>query len=341
MEMYIVAAGMVSAVGYNVHSCSAALSAAIGGIEELPFIDESHEPLRGGMVQLPQWWQGYQKLVDLLAPAINESLSALPVPQRHPIPLLIGLPLTERQCYPSTDNAKLLAEIERKLELPHHPESRLIPYGQVAGVKALKQAHALLSTRTDCEYCIIAGVDSYLQQPTISYYLDELRLFTTQNSNGFFPAEAGNAVLVSLSNAPHNTAICITGIGEAQEPAPLNSGEIFKAQGMTQAIRDAVSMAGIDLEQAKISLSDLNGEHYKFEELNLALGRFNKMGTAEGVDLDICHPIEFFGEIGAAIIPALLGYAWRMTQAGQLDRQYLLVSAGNDNHERAALIVRC
>lgn len=200
MELHIVAAGMVSAVGFNLATCGAAISAAISGIEEIPFFDQSHEPLRGGRVQLPQWWEGYQKLVDLVAPAIHESLSTLSVQQRHHTPLLIGLPLAERQYYLPSDNASLLAEIERKLQLPHHPASKLIPYGQVSGVKALKQAYALLAARTGCEYCIVAGVDSYLQQSTLSHYLEQSRLFSTQNSNGFFPAEAGSALLVSAGN---------------------------------------------------------------------------------------------------------------------------------------------
>lgn len=342
MELHIIAAGMVTAVGYNSQSSSAAMRAAISGVEAISFVDDRNELLFGAKVNLPQWWDGYQKLVDLVSPAIGECLSNIPKELHANIPLLIGLPLMKLQGYPEADNARLLADIENKLALPHHPNSTLFYFGQVSGAKALKQAYELLNGQIEGHYCIVAGVDSYLQQSKIDHYLEENRVITKKNSNGFFPGEAGSAVLVSLSAIDNQPSLTVTGIGEAEEVAAINSGKVFKAQGMTNAIRSAVNSAGIDLNEATISLSDLNGEHYKFEEINLATGRFNKLGAGDNtVELDMWHPIEFIGEVGAAIIPCLLGYAWTLAQKGKLSNQYILVSAGNDKQDRAALIVEC
>lgn len=342
MGMIIVGAGMVSSIGYNILSNSAAIRSSISGVMDIPFSDGQGNFLRGAQVSLPQWWEGYQHLVELISPAISECLLTIPESLHHKIPLLIGLPLLERQPYPEIDNLKLLTDIENKLGLPHHPESQLIPFGQVSGVKALKQAYHLLTQQMEIPYCIVAGVDSYLNQKVISYYLEELRILTEDNSNGFFPGEASGALLIGLENTQMNSALRIIGIGEGEEPAPIKSGRLFKAQGMTTAIREAITSAGILSNQITISLSDLNGEYYKFQEFNISVGRFAKLGEGiREVDLDMWHPIEFIGEIGAAIIPCLLGYAWLLTQKGKLTNQYLLLSASNDIENRVALIIQC
>lgn len=338
MDLAVLSTGIVSAIGFNALTSCAAIRAGISGISET-YLNEytgSIEHLRGGKVELPQWWDSVDRLVDLVAPAIIEALNFIDKKERKHVPLLIGTALPEMQFLGNVIEQQLLAKIEAKLGLPHHLESRVLPIGQTAGIQGLKIASMLLTKNISA--CIIAGTDSYLQKETIKYYMAQRRLMTSDNSNGFFPGESGSAVLIGLSSYYPQAILHILGIGESKELVTIYSEEIFRANGMTKAIRNAVTKSGIKLSQISCRFTDVNGEYYKFREGNIAIARFNNKN--ETVDMDIWHPIEFTGEIGAAIVPLLLGLALDAGQKGYNPGKYLLFHVGNDKEDRGALITR-
>jgi 3-oxoacyl-[acyl-carrier-protein] synthase I len=77
ISVSILAAGMVTAVGFNYAASCAAIRAGIKGIRVLNLWDaENGEYLSGAKVDLPQWWEGIGKLADLAAPAIWDCLEA-------------------------------------------------------------------------------------------------------------------------------------------------------------------------------------------------------------------------------------------------------------------------
>lgn len=333
MNLSVTAAGMVTPVGFNYPSSCAAMRAGISGIRQANLWDaESGEYLSAGKVDLPHWWEGIGKLADLVAPAIHECLVASGA--RHDeIPILLGVAGSDRPCRLDGLDDELLDEVEFRLELPHHPLSRTIARSNVSGAVALQEAERILDSHL-VPACIIAGVDSFLQQSVVEAYLEQRRIMTPVNSNGFFPGEAGCAILVERS-AGVKPELRVLGIGMAMEDATISSDKPFRGEGMTCAVREALSEAGLTIDETSYRITDLTGEHYKFKEAAFVAGRFFRVPVPALHDL--WHPAEFLGEIGAAHVPCALGLALHGGQRGYTNGPRALLHFGN-GEDRASLV---
>jgi len=329
--------GLVTGLGFNAPASLAALRAGISAVRRTNWLDhETGEPLRGAIVPLPQWWEGIGKLADLAAPAINECLSTLTPGRAARTPILIGVAAAQRPGrFPNLD-AQLLPEIQARLGWPMHPASRLFAADQTGCFHALQVAAALIDMG-HAEHVVVAGVDSLLQHDTLDVLQQHRRLMTGSNSNGFFPGEAGGAVLVGRKGTSGASELCILGAGDAVESARIDSDEPFRAQGMTQAVKTALASAGVGLKDIAYRLTDLSGEHYKFKEAAFVAGRLN--GGVRTMPLDLWHPIEYLGEIGAAILPCLLAQAAHAAVYRYAPGALALCHIGSDAGERAALVL--
>lgn len=330
--------GLVTGLGFNAPATLAALRAGISAVRGTSWLDrESGQPLQGAMVQLPQWWEGTGKLADLAAPAIDECLAALPPEQAARTPILLGIAAPERPGRFADLDTRLLPEIQARLGWHEHPLSRLFAADQTGCFHALAVAATLIETG-QAEHVVVAGVDSLLQRDTLDALQRRRRLMTVNNSNGFFPGEAGAAVLVGSSGSSTAAELHILGAGRARESAHIESVEAFRAQGLTQAVKTALASAGVALKDIAYQLTDLSGEHYKFKEAAFVAGRLN--GGDREKPLDLWHPIEYLGEIGAAILPCLLAQAAHATLNRYAPGALALCHIGSDAGERAAMVVR-
>lgn len=333
----VVASGMVTGLGFNAAATLAALRAGVSAIRQTPWVDfASGEPLRGARVSLPQWWEGPGKLVELVAPAISECLAAASEPLEA-IPLLIGMAEPSRPGRTPQLEERLLEEIEFRLGLPAHRESRIFAGGQVGCAQALMKASSLFDDGR-ANLCVVAGVDSFLQQTTLDAYMERRRLMTASNSNGFFPGEAGCAVLVCRPGTTTRDELRVIGFGMAQEAATIESTRPLRAVGLTNALKQAIATSGVSLNHVAFRVTDLSGEHYKFKEAMLAANRLNR-GRRQ-TQLDLWHPSEYLGEIGAAIVPCLLGWTLHAQQHGYANGPLALCHAGSDDGQRVAMILR-
>lgn len=329
--------GMVSALGFNAPASLAALRAGVSAVRGLPWPDfESGEPLQGAKVDLPQWWDGVGKLADLLAPAIDECLQAADVAPAE-VPILLGVAERSRPARLDELDAQLLATVQAKLGVPLHPESRLYPLGQTGCAHALAHAHRLIMQRK-ARCCVVAGVDSYLQQEVLDHYVELRRVLTTSNSNGFLPGEAGCAVLVAPAGDARADELRILGVGAGRERATIGSTEPLRAEGLTQAVRQALASAGIAMAAIPRRLTDITGEQYMFKEALFTVMRTN-LGPRP-VTPALEHPIEYLGHIGAAILPCLLAWAWHGQRQRYFEPDPLLIHVGSDDGDRAALVVQ-
>ncbi|QSN64239.1 hypothetical protein [Caballeronia sp. M1242] len=336
-ELAILASGMVTAVGFNAPATLAALRAGISGVRRTPWVDfASGGFLCGAKVPLPQWWEGLGKLADLIAPAIDECLKAASPVCSSDIPLLIGVASPERAARTPRLDEDLLLEIEARLGCALHPRSQLFPLDQAGCAQALLVAQAMLGER-GVPRVIVAGVDSFLHKPMLNSYIERRRLMTPDNSNGFFPGEAGCAVLVGAADTCDGEALVIRGFGMSSESGCIDGTEPSRAQGLTTAVRQALDGAGIRLKDVAYRLTDISGEHYKFKEAAFAAGRLNGGEREDG--LKLWHPIEYLGEIGAAILPCLLAQAMHAAVEGYAPGRWALCHVGSDAGLRAAMVV--
>lgn len=333
----ITAAGMVTSLGFNAPATLAAVRARIRNINQTNLWDpQTGTFLSAGKVELPHWWVGVGKLAELVAPAILECLmAARPVPATS-VPILLGLPSAERPFRFEDLETRIVPEIEDRLGFRLHHASRLIPRDHVSVAIALREAANLIAGgQAPC--VIVAAVDSLIQHELKDYYLSKRRLLTPNNSNGFSLGEAASAVLVVPLGVYTGDELHVRGLGLAHETATVESNQPLRAEGLTRAIREAFDDAAVTIQDLQYRISDLNGEHYKFKEMTLAMLRFERKPKPRLFDL--WHPIEYFGDVGAAIGPILLALALHAGRKGYAIGPNALSTLSNDDGERAALVL--
>ena len=338
MNMSVTAAGMVTPVGFNGETSCAAMRAGIDAFaEENLWDDEAGEYLKAAKVHLPQWWEGLGKLVDLVAPAIAECMNAARSMSPREIPILLGVAAPCRMPRMAGLDDQILRDIEYKLGISRHRYSEIIPKGRVSGVVALHRAAELLRENR-ANACIIAGVDSYVDQEVVRRYRENRRVFTSNNSNGFIPGEAGCAVLVT-NGYPSEEELRILGIGEGTEPGTVENGKTLTGNGLTKAIQGALVQAGMTMADTDWWLNDQNAEAYKSDECSMVRIRLERRDHPPEIPYQIWTPAELIGEIGAAVGPCLLGVAFAAAKKGYLPGPRVLVSTGEDDERRAAAVL--
>ena len=336
-SLAVLASGMVTALGYNAPATLAALRAGVSGVEVTSWMDfESGKPLRGAKVNLPQWSVGVDKLADLVAPAIDECMQAVGEVAISQVPVLIGIAHRDRAHRALRLEDDLLAAVRARLERSLHPDSQLFPFDEAGSVQALVTAHRLI-LQGRSTFAVVAGVDSFLHQAMLDSYLERRRVITPGNSNGFFPGEAGSAVLVGKAGVHGRDELRILGVGLAQEEATIDSTKPLRAKALTDAVRQALRGAGVGFPDIGWRITDLTGEHYKFKEAAFTTGRLDT-GPRSG-PCELWHPSEYFGAVGAAVLPCLLAQAMHAGQQGYGPGPLALCHIGSDDGQRAALVV--
>lgn len=330
----ILASGMVTGVELNAPASCAAIRCGITNFAETRFMDKGGEWIIGCSVPLPEPWRGRAKLVRLVAPAIQECLTSVRNLQVNEIPLLLCLAERTRPGRLDGLDQTLLGEIEAALGVRFHPRSGTVEQGKVSGLRAMDEARKLL-VEDGISHCLIAGVDSFLVASTLAAYEEKNRLQTSKNSDGFIPGEAGAAVLVGLAREASETAMSCFGIGFGQEPATVESGEPVKADGLVTAIRGALSDAGRTMGDMDYRITDLSGEQYGFKEASLALSRTLRTRKER---FDLWHPADCIGEVGAAIVPCMLGVLHAATRKNYAPGKNALCHAANDTGERGCMV---
>ena len=337
-RLVVTACGMVTALGFNASASLAALRAGVSGVRGLPWPDpESGEPLRGAKIDLPQWSEEARTLADMAAAAIDECMRGINFSARAAVPIFIGVAAPRRPGRHPELERQLLDDISARLGLALHPTSALFAGDQTGCVDAIVDAGRWLATR-DAEHVVVAGVDSYLRAHTLDAYAERMRLMTPSNSNGFFPGEAAAAVLLTKEERVRGDSLLIAGIGRTSESAVIESTQPLQATGLTDAVRRALDDAGVAMDRIAYRLTDLSGEHYKFKEAAFAALRLDRAQRES--ELEMWHPIEYLGEIGAAVVPCLLAWALHAARHGYAPGPWSLCHVGSDDGERAAMVLQ-
>jgi 3-oxoacyl-[acyl-carrier-protein] synthase-1 len=187
---------------------------------------------------------------------------------------------------------------------------------------------------------VVAGVDSYLTAPAIAHYQGARRLLTAENANGFLPGEAAAAVLCGRAGA----GLRLAGLGLAREKAFLYNGLDaegldlpLRGDGMTEAYAQALGAAGVGLAQIDYRIADLIGEQYWFRQTALAALRLER-GRSEFQDL--WSPAESLGNVGAAVVPLMIGMALCAARKGYAGGDPVLIEASSDDGACGAAVFR-
>ena len=332
----ILASGMVTGVGLTAASTCAAIRSAVSNFTETRFMDKGGEWIIGAQVPLEEPWRGRTKLVKMVVPAIKECLASLDGIPPTKVPLFLCVAEPERPGRLEGLDHTFFMEVQVELGVQFHPESKIIAEGKVSGATALSLARQWLYSRRS-DYCLIAGVDSYLVAGTLAVYEEQTRLLTSQDHDGFIPGEAGAAIVVSAPVMAKGVTMQCLGIGQGREQSTVLSEEPLKADGLVAAIKAALADAGCSMGDLDFRITDLSGEQYGFKEASLALTRILRVRKER---FDIWHPADCVGEVGAAIVPVMLGVLLAATKKNYSLGSMVLCHGAKDSGERIAFVVK-
>ncbi|TPK92439.1 MULTISPECIES: 3-oxoacyl-ACP synthase [unclassified Mesorhizobium] len=320
----IASVGMVTAVGLDAPSACAAMRARLDGFQETRFVGSGTDLLIGAPVPLPRDWIGEKRMAHLAAAAICEAFETIPQ-ARGQTALILCLAEEDRPGRPAGDSVRLLRNVSEITEIEPNMRSRIVAHGRTSGHIALDQARRMIASG-EVPYVMIAGVDSYLTAPAIAYYLGENRLLAADNPNGFIPGEAAAAVLCTGSRGD---GLRLFGLGLARESATIYNAEDLplRADGMTSAYSAAFKETGIEMNRLGYRIADLIGEQYWFKQSALASLRLLR-GRHDFQD--IWSPGESLGNVGAAVVPLMIGMAWMAARKGYAAGNPVLIEASND-----------
>lgn len=334
----VLACGMVTAVGLDAPSACAAIRSRIDGFQETRFQSGPDEPIIGAPIPLIHEVVGEQRMAYLVAAAIRESLDALSTARAMATQLVLCIPEEGRPGSPIEDSLQLVRRIGDLLGNSATRSTRVISEGRPAGHAALRTAARLLAD-PDTEHVVIAGVDSYLTAGTVTHYLAENRLLTPDNANGFIPGEAAGAILCGRAGQGN---FRLAGLGLSREQAFIYNGLDedgmhlpLRGDGMTAAYREALAECGIEMAGLGYRIADLIGEQYWFRQSALASIRLVR-GAHDFQD--IRSPAESLGNVGAAVVPIMVGMAMTAAAKGYSGGSPVLVEASSDNGACGAAI---
>lgn len=348
-KLAVIGHGMVSALGNDSISSCAALRAGVSGVRQSILWDPSAGArMNAARPGLHQWWQGSSMLAELVFPAINQCFDEVKTQKLQikltQIPIILVTSAADRPLRDLNLDKQLWNDLAIKLGWPLPPGSQVIPGGRTGMVDAFAQAQQILLS-DKAPVCIVAGVESFLRQELVNHYLNQNRLLCATNSNGFIPGEAASAVLLSLAQRISSSELIIESIGKGIEKSGAGGDKTVpvNGDGLTNAIKQALTAANVQFNQLNWCLSDSNGERFKFKEYTIAAARLdrpNPSTTRVNGQIQLWHPIEYLGEIGAAILPSLLIWAFEAHRRHYAPGTSVLIHAGEDNGTRVALIAR-
>jgi 3-oxoacyl-[acyl-carrier-protein] synthase I len=315
-KVYIAATGMITPVGANTATTIAAVNAGINQYKASSFVNKKDKPMTTASVPedaLPPLHEDLnniqltgreKRLVRLAMPALEEVFSYYPLEQ--PLPLFLAGP---ESIYPGvkTIAAQLLKYVQiqsgAKIDLPN---SRYFAMGRTGVFEAIALAFRYFAA-TNAPYVLVGGVDSYLDVATLSYLDAEDRVLAENMNNAFAPGEGASFILLRNSqiidsNSQHNVAIFQPGL--AIEKGHRYSNELYFGQGLDAAFK--VAIANGSNEKIATIYSSMNGESFFAKEFGVASIR-NRVALNENYTHE--HPIDCFGDMGAAIPAVLIALA--------------------------------
>ncbi len=347
MDVVIVSAGVVTPIGLSLDETAASARARVARLREIDWYDRRFEPFIVGTVPdagLPPLADELSteplqvreaRMLRLAHAALEEALAPLPA-GTTPLPLLLGLP--EHHTTQPIDGTRFIARLAvQSVKAIDAKRSAAAPRGRAAGLMALKQAVARLE-RKETEFVLAGGVDSLVDLYVLGTLDQQKRIRGETVSDGFSPSEgAAFLVLASAETAqacslPALARLAASAFGK--EAGHLYADEPYLGDGLAGAFTTLLDAVAPSAPIGSV-YGTFNGERYWAREFGTARVR-NAKHFAD--DLQMEHPAECFGDLGAAFGPAVAALAAHGVANGYR-RAPCLTYASSDYGDRAALLL--
>jgi 3-oxoacyl-[acyl-carrier-protein] synthase-1 len=220
------------------------------------------------------------------------------------------------------------SENEQRRRISSYPNGR-------AGLGMALQETVRVLNKGEANHIVLIAFDSYLNARDINAYLQENRLMSAGNSDGFIPGEAASAIVLH-AETPQRAGLHIKGVAIGQEVGRPDGSVPSLGQGLTSAIRQACLQANIGPGQLHFQISDQNGEVFFSKDADNALTRI-MFGQEAPKKITLSDKI---GEVGAATGVAMLAWMTKERHNSWDNKVYGLCHLANDDGARAAVIIQ-
>jgi 3-oxoacyl-[acyl-carrier-protein] synthase-1 len=258
------------------------------------------------------------------------------------IPLLINIAPPDRPALSAGADQIVLSGLARELGRSLPKGSAIISMGRVGLPHLIARATERLKLYP---LCILVCAESMLRQALVVHYCAKNRLLCEENSNGFTLGEASAALLVARMDAYPGPQLAIRGMGSGMEPSGDGGTREMPvtAKGLTDAMRAALTVSETPFYDIPMVMGDMNGEHFKFKELSYAVMRLDRLPPEKASrrprgHIEHWNVVETIGEVGAALMPAAMGWAFEAGKSGYLPGKRVLFFAGEDDGQRVAIV---
>ncbi len=303
--------------------------------------DKNWKPVTVGSIgYIPDTLDYSVRFIDICWPALEEALNPFEKKLKKPlkIPVLIGMP-EPRPGLPDSMDSLLLDSVKKLGRIKDlNLEVQFIPKGHSSGLLALHQAKEMIENQV-FDYVMIGGVDSYLDNDTLTWLEESGRLMCSYNENGFIPGEAAAFCLLASQKTIENTDISgkarVVQTSCTEEKNTLASKQLCLGAALTQAIQTC--LAGLkDGELVDQVFCGLNGEDYPSREWGYSSLRLRKK-------LDQNHTLNTgtgsWGDVGAATGPLSICHAVHSGEWGYADGPLTLLFTSSLGTDRAATLL--
>ncbi|PUA28297.1 MAG: hypothetical protein B0W54_17660 [Cellvibrio sp. 79] len=344
-KLYIAATGMITPVGGNTAMTIAAVNAGISQYQMSSFFNKHDKPMivtrvpEDAIPPLHEDLKNIQltgrekRMVRLAMPALQEALSHYQSAQ--PLPLFLAGPEPVYHNVKAT-SAKILTYIKVQASANIDiPSSRYFAAGRTGLIDAIEMAFRYFSA-TNAAYVMVGGVDSYLDAATLGNLDAENRILSENVGNAFAPGEGASFLLlrnpaINSDETQNETVLFEPGI--ATEKGHRYSEAPYLGNGLADAFR--VAIANGSGEKISTIFSTMNGENFFAKEFGVASIR-NQSALHEKCKHE--HPIDCFGDMGAATAAVLIALArHRLLKLKGITQS--LVYCSSDRSGRGALCI--
>ena len=211
-------------------------------------------------------------------------------------------------------------------------------FGHAGGLYCMEQALSLLQSGKS-QFCLIGGVDSYLDPETLEW-LDALEQLHSETTIwGFCPGEgAGFCLLTSTDRAASlglPIAMEIISAASAKEANPIKTQTVCIGQGLSEAFKKSLAHLPRD-NQIDHTICDMNGEPYRGNEYGFAVLRSPGKFADEA---DFMTPADCWGDVGAASGPLFAILATSAANKGYAPGPHTFLWASSEGGLRATALL--
>ncbi len=339
----IVGMGALTSIGLDAASTAAAVEAGISGFDDHPYmINQEGDPFVVAMVPtIKEDVFGTQRFADLAIPAIDEVL--LVIEDRSiditRIAIVFGLP-EPRKGLPDDLPKQMIAKFKQiGREDSFIKDILVVSGGHSAGLMALEKGRDLILDGSR-EFCIVGGVDSYIEPDTLDWIEDNEQLHTPTNAWGFIPGEAAGFCLICSEDTAEKYKFKVkaklVSLATASEPNKIKTKTVCIGEGLTRAMRKSLEALP---ENCKIdyTICDQNGEAYRADEYGFTLTRLSEKFTDPS---DFLAPADCWGDVGAASGPLFINLVTAAAEYGYSKGSKTLIWTSSEGGKRASAILQ-